>query len=188
MSSTNGDRGQWDQALLSLRSVRLRPEIQISEAPAPLRLAPQAVAMNADVTSDGVDLGSGRLVVLHDPRGQEAWEGNFRVVAFVRATLEPEMAADTLLAQVGWTWLQEALDDFGAGYANISGTVTRVTSESFGGLADRPLEGQIEIRASWTPATADLGPHVKAWGAVLGQAAGLLPLPTGVSALPRPRR
>lgn len=188
MSSTTGDRGQWDQALRSLRAARLRPEIQLSEAPAPLRLAPQAVAVNADVSFQGEDLASGRLVVLHDPRGQEAWDGEFRVVAFVRATLEPEMAADTLLAQVGWTWLAEALEESGAGYRNISGTVTRVTSESFGGLSERPLEGQIEIRASWTPTTPDLGAHVNAWGSVLEQAAGLLPLPSGVSSLPRPRR
>ena len=42
---------------------------------------------------DDEDLGNGRLVVLHDPEGQEAWEGTFRIVAFVKATLEPEMAA-----------------------------------------------------------------------------------------------
>ena len=138
-------------------------------------------------TSGCEDLGTGRLVVLHDPDGQGAWEGTFRIVAFVKATLEPEMAADPMLAEVGWTWLTEALDSHGAAFTNISGTVTRVTSESFGGLADRPLEGQIEIRVSWTPLDPDLAPHELAWADVLAQAAGLMPLPPGVAQLPRPR-
>ena len=174
-------------ALSSLREVRLRPEILVEEAPAPQRLAPYAIALSAEVVVDDEDLGTGRLVVLHDPEGQEAWAGTFRVVAFIKATLEPEMAADPLLAEVGWSWLVEALAAQGAEFANISGTVTRVTSESFGGLSDRPLEGQIEIRASWTPLDPVLGPHARAWAEVLGQAAGLMPLPPGVAQLPRPR-
>jgi len=174
-------------ALASLRELRLRPEILLEEAPAPQRLAPYAIALSADVVVDDEDLGNGRLVVLHDPHGQDAWEGTFRVVAFVKATLEPEMAADPLLAEVGWAWLEEALESHQAGYTNISGTVTRVTSESFGGLADRPLEGQIELRASWTPVDPRLGAHALAWADVLGQAAGLMPLPPGVAQLPRPR-
>ena len=32
-------------------------------------------------------------------------EGTFRVVTFVRASLEPELAADPMVAQVGWSWL-----------------------------------------------------------------------------------
>jgi hypothetical protein len=165
----------------------MRPEIHVEEAPAPQRLAPYAIALSAEVEVDDEELGTGRLVVLHDPEGQEAWEGTFRVVAFVKATLEPEMAADPLLAEVGWSWLVEALEAHGAAYASISGTVTRVTSESFGGLADRPLEGQIEIRVSWTPLDPDLAAHARAWGDVLAQAAGLMPLPPGVAQLPRPR-
>ena len=174
-------------ALASLREVRLRPEIVVEEAPAPQRLAPYAIALSAEVVVDDEDLGNGRLVVLHDPEGQEAWAGTFRIVAFIKATLEPEMAADPMLAEVGWSWLIEALASHGADFDNISGTVTRVTSESFGGLADRPLEGQIEIRASWTPIDPVLGPHSRAWAEVLGQAAGLMPLPPGVAQLPRPR-
>lgn len=174
-------------ALASLRDVRVRPEILLEEAPAPQRLAPYAIAMSADVVVDDEDLGSGRLVVLHDPDGQAAWDGTFRIVAFVKATLEPEMAADPLLAEVGWAWLVEALEAHDAQYASISGTVTRVTSQSFGGIADRPLEGQIELRASWTPADPRLAPHARAWADVLAQAAGLMPLPPGVAQLPRPR-
>lgn len=188
MNAIVGDEAaDFKTALTSLRDVRLRPEILLEEAPAPQRLAPFAIALTADVVIDDEDLGNGRLVVLHDPQGQESWGGTFRVVAFIKATLEPEMAADPLLAEVGWSWLVEALDSQGAGYTNISGTVTRVTSESFGGLSERPLEGQIEIRASWTPQDPHLAAHAHAWAEVLGQAAGLMPLPPGVAQLPRPR-
>lgn len=188
MNAIVGDEAaDFRTALSSLREVRLRPEILLEEAPAPQRLAPYAIALSAEVVVDEDELGNGRLVVLHDPEGQEAWEGTFRVVAFIRATLEPEMAADPLLAEVGWSWLVEALADHGAAHSALSGTVTRVTSESFGGLSDRPLEGQIEIRASWTPDDPELGPHARAWAEVLGQAAGLMPLPPGVAQLPRPR-
>ncbi len=187
MNVTADEAADFRTALASLHEVRMRPEIQLEEAPAPQRLAPFALALTADVVVDDDDLGNGRLVVLHDPEGQESWGGTFRVVAFIKATLEPEMAADPLLAEVGWSWLMEALETHAAAFANISGTVTRVTSESFGGLADRPLEGQIEVRASWTPIDADLAPHALAWAEVLGQAAGLMPLPAGVAQLPRPR-
>jgi hypothetical protein len=175
------------RAVASLRDLRVRPEVHIEEAPAPQRLAPFALALSAEVVVDQEDLGTGRLVVLHDPQGQEAWEGTFRVVAFVKASLEPEMAADSVLTEVGWAWLVEALVQHGAGYRALSGTVTRVTSESFGALADRPIEGQIELRASWTPTHPDLSAHAHAWADVLTQAAGLMPLPTGVAQLPRPR-
>jgi hypothetical protein len=188
MNAIVGDEAaDFRTALTSLRDLRLRPEILLEEAPAPQRLAPFAIALTAEVVIDDEDLGNGRLVVLHDPQGQDSWGGTFRVVAFIKATLEPEMAADPLLAEVGWSWLVEALDSQGARYTNISGTVTRVTSESFGGLSERPLEGQIEIRVSWTPDDANLAPHAHAWAEVLGQAAGLMPLPPGVAQLPRPR-
>lgn len=188
MNAIVGDEAaDFRTALTSLREVRLRPELSWEEAPAPQRLAPFAIALTAEVVVDDEDLGSGRLVVLHDPAGQEAWGGTFRIVAFVKADLEPEMAADPVLAEVGWSWLVEALQAQEAGYQHISGTVTRVTSESFGGIADRPLEGQIEIRASWTPDGPQLAAHARAWADVLSQAAGLMPLAPGVAQLPRPR-
>jgi len=171
-------------AVETLRSARLRPEVVVEQTPAPKRLAPYAFALTADVAGDAA---SGRLVLLHDPVGQEAWHGEFRVVIYVRAALEPEMAADPLLLGVGWTWLTDALVGRAAPYAAASGTVTRVSSESFGVMAQEPATAEIEIRASWTPLDADLAPHALAWGDVLTTAAGLAPLPPGVVAIPPPR-
>lgn len=173
------------RALESLRAVRLRPEVACEEAPAPQRLAPFSVALTADVVVDDEELGSGRFVVLHNPDGHEAWDGTFRVVTFARAALEPEMAADPLMTEVGWSWLIDCLSGHKITARAPSGTVTRVASESFGAMADRPASAEIEIRASWTPEGESLGDHLLAWGDLLCTAAGLPPLPAGVVPLPR---
>jgi hypothetical protein len=142
---------QFRRAVKALRTAVVRPEVVLTEAPAPQRIAPYAAAVGADVVVGGEELATGRLVLLHDPAGQDAWAGTFRVVTFIRAGLEPEIAADPLLSGVGWTWLLEALEARSALFTEASGTVTRVASESFGALADRPCEAEVEIRASWTP-------------------------------------
>ena len=176
------------RALASLREVRLRPEVQVEEAPAPQRLAPFAVALTADVVLHGDELATGRFVVLHEPDGHETWDGDFRVVTFARAALDVEMAADPLVTGVGWAWLLDALSEHGAAFRAPSGTVTRVTSESFGAMADRPATAELEVRASWTPLDADLGIHLAAWSDLLCTAAGLPPVPPGVVPLAPPRR
>jgi hypothetical protein len=178
---------EFRRALAALRSVTTRPEIVLDEAPAPTRLAPHAAAMTADVLVDDEELATGRLVLLHDPAGHEAWQGTFRLVTYVRADLEPEIAADPLLPGVGWTWLTEALAAHGAAAGSESGTVTRVVSESFGAMATRPGSAQIEIRASWTPLDTAFDAHLLAWCDLLCTTAGLPPLPPGVTTL-TPRR
>lgn len=179
------------RAAQSLRAAPVRSEISIEEAPAPQRLAPHSVAFTADVLLDGAELATGRLVLLYDPAGHDAWEGTFRLVTYVRAEMEPEIAGDPLLPGVGWAWLTEALDARGATYVAPGGTVTRVTSESFGAMADHPPSAQIEVRASWTPvvdaAAPDLAAHLEGWCELLCTAAGLPPLAPGVLAIP-PRR
>jgi hypothetical protein len=180
------------QALQALAARRLRPEVRLSEIPAPTRIAPFAVALSAEVGDADeelvpeVEAASGRFVLLHDPAGQEAWEGTFRVVTLVRAALDAELGADPLLCEAAWSWVVDSLDQAGATHRALGGTVTRVVSQSFGALAERPGEVEVEIRASWTP-EGDAGEHLAAWGAVLCTAAGLPPLPDGVAPL-TPRR
>lgn len=173
-------------AMERLRAVRLRPEVVLEEVPAPQRIAPHAVAVSAEVVQDDEELATGRFVLLYDPAGQEAWEGCFRAVTFVRAALEPDLGADPMIGEIGWTWLQECLDGAGAPYAAAGGTVTRVVSESFGALDARPTSVEIEVRASWTPG-GDVGLHLEAWSALLCTVGGLPPLPNGVALLPRRR-
>ncbi len=177
---------EFREALDQLRSARLRPEIFSEEMPAPQRIAPFSAALTADVTIGGEDVGGGRLVLLYDPAGNDAWEGVFRCVAYVRADIDPEMVTDALLSGVGWSWLIESLANHGAEYVAPSGTVTRVASESFGGMKDDPANAEIEVRASWTP-LGDIRSHVEAWGDLLCTAAGLPPVPSGVVAMPNRR-
>jgi hypothetical protein len=182
---------EFSLALASLRAAAPRPEVVLEETPAPQRLAPHAVALTADVFAPGepdTELGTGRLVLLHDPAGHEAWAGTFRLVTYVRAELDQEMAADPLLPGVGWAWLTEALDGHGAAFTAASGTVTRVASESFGAIAGEPGSAQIEIRASWTPLDDEFGAHLLAWCDLLCTTAGLPPVAPGVVTLPTRRR
>ncbi|MFE6891031.1 DUF3000 domain-containing protein [Streptomyces sp. NPDC057694] len=177
-------------AVDALRAARLRPEIEIDPTRPPQRLAPFAYALEAAVIEPGPDaddaeaLADGRLVLLHDPAGHEAWHGTFRLVTLVRAELEPEMAADPLLPDVCWSWLTGALRSRGLSYGEPSGTVTRASSHYFGGIGDRPAASQIEIRASWTPregrgGVPDTAAHLAAWCELLCQLAGLPPAPAG---------
>ena len=138
-------------AFLAGREVQVQRDFVFEDVPAPKRLAPYATAIAAAVRRDDTDVAWGRLVLLYDPDGQEGWGGMFRLVAYIRAEVDPEMAADPLLGQVGWSWLSEALDAHVPGYAIPSGTVTRVITEGFGGKQDElPLTG-FELRASWSP-------------------------------------
>lgn len=182
---------EFSRALAALRAARPRPEVVLAETPAPQRLAPYAVALTADVLAPAdpqVELGTGRLVLLHDPAGHDAWQGTFRVVTYVRAELEPEMATDPLLPGVGWAWLTESLEGHGAAFVAASGTVTRVASESFGAISQQPAAAQVEIRASWTPLDDDFGAHLLGWCDLLCTTAGLPPTPPGVLTLPTRRR
>lgn len=178
-------------AVAAMRAATLRPEVFCEEMPAPQRIAPYAAALSADVTVDGTDVGTGRIILLHDPDGNDAWDGTFRCVAYCRAEVELELVTDPMMAAVGWSWLTDALEGHGADYVAESGTVTRVATESFGGMAEDGGTAQVEVRASWTPvlgpAGLDIAPHVEAWGELLCTASGLEPVPDGVAVLPSRR-
>ncbi|WP_372594017.1 DUF3000 domain-containing protein [Actinotalea sp.] len=176
-------------ALNALRERRLRSEVRLTEVPAPARIAPYAVALSAEIAAPGSpeeDLASGRFVLLHDPAGQDAWDGTFRAVTLVRAELDAELGADPLLCEAAWTWVEESLAMLDAPFHALGGTVTRIVSESFGALDERPSRVEVELRASWSP-EGEIGRHLDAWSTILCTAAGLPPLPEGVATLGRRR-
>lgn len=178
------DNPTFEQLVESVRRAPLRPEITTEEVPAPMRLAPFALAISAEVLEGENDLSNGRLVLLFDPNKVEAWNGTTRLVSFTKARVEADLASDPLLTQVGWTWLLDCFSQRGIKAEELSGTVTRTSSDSYGELDSHPLDGTIEIRASWT-VSGDLGLHVAAWGDLLCQAAGLQPLPPGMARIKR---
>lgn len=164
--------------------LEVRDDISFEDSPAPRRLAPYAAALGAVAYRNGEEVGSGRLVLLYDPDGQEGWTGVFRLVAYVRADIEEEIAADPLLGEVGWSWLTDALEEYASGYSATSGTVTRVITEGFGAKSSEPLSTGFELRASWSPPEdTDLGVNVAAWCDLLSAAAGLPTAAPGTQAL-----
>jgi hypothetical protein len=181
MAQSTASPPSFTRAVDELRAVTPRAEITLEEVPAPQRLAPYAYAMSGTVLRHGDEVATGRLILLHDPAGHEAWDGTMRLVTYVTAELEPELAADPLLPAVGWSWLTDALDAHEARFTAIGGTVTQTLSTRFGELAGPPTAADIEIRASWTPLEDDLGAHVEAWCALLASTAGLPP--PGVTAI-----
>jgi hypothetical protein len=187
MAAVHGQLGEDDgipfpfrHAVDALRGARVRSEVRIEEVAAPRRLASYAFALEATVLADGEELADGRVVLLHEPAGHDAWHGTFRLVTLARADLEPEMAGDPLLPEVSWSWLTGALAARGAEYDEPSGTVSRASSHFFGGLADRDDETRIELRASWSPrerpgGVIDVSAHLAAWCDLLCTCAGLPP-------------
>lgn len=171
----------------SLRSVRLRREIELSELPPPQRLAPWSHAIAATVLAPDTDdeVGSGRLVVLHDPEGVASWNGTIRYVIFATCDVEGEIARDPLLPDVGWSWLTDALEVCEADYTALGGTVTATSSVRFGDIAGSERTDDVEIRASWTAVEGPASRHLAAFAELLAVAAGLPP--EGVSSI-RPFR
>ena len=146
----------------------------LDEVPPPRGLAPFTAALTAETVEiqAGTAIASGRFVVLFDPSGQDAWDGDFRVVVSVRARMDNELGTDPFLGTVAWSWLTEALAQSGAGYRALVGIVTRVLSETFGGLDLSDDCAHMELRASWSPNQLQLGEHLVAWYMLLHQAAG----------------
>jgi hypothetical protein len=177
---------------LLAREIKTRSEITFEEVPAPQRLAPFAIAFSVDVSA-GIssenseeidDVATGRFVMLHDPAGQDTWEGEFRAVTFVRSAIEDDLQSDPLLTDVAWSWVAESLDSVKADFTSTSGTVTRVSSASYGQLSEKDQSSEIEIRASWTPTKADsLISHLHGWIKLIEIVSGLTPIAEGVSSL-----
>lgn len=191
-------------AVESLHSARIRREIEVGPIRPPQRLAPFSYAVGAEVRStdapDDLDIGTdtqgsafGRLILLYDPDGQDAWNGTMRLVAFIQAEVEAALAMDPLLPEVTWSWLSDALGvpvgatiSDGSAHAStgapvevtaLGGTVTSTTSVRYGDIAGPPRAHQLELRASWTAPTADgLAGHLEAFCEVLASTAGLPPV------------
>ena len=180
------------QAVESMHAADLRPEITLGSIRPPQRLAPFSHAIGLEVVNeDNPDIvptdaegdAFGRLILLHDPGAEEAWEGAMRLVAYIQADMDDAVAGDPLLPDVAWQWLNEGLEKEGADHTNLGGTVTSTASVRFGEIGGPPRAYQIEMRASWTAEGLDLAPHVQAFAQVLANVAGLPP--EGVTELGR---
>lgn len=178
---------EFHAALGSARSAVFRPELRISDTPAPEGLAPFQAAWAADVepsaATQDLEYGTGRLVLLYDPGAPEQWGSAFRMVVFAQAPVDATMGADQFLPDVAWSWLIDALDTRSAAYGRAAGTTTTVLSTGFGELAEQGQGAQVEVRASWSPQSPDMKAHVEAWSEFVCMLAGFPPTPEGVASL-----
>jgi len=179
------------EAVASADAASLRSELRVFETAAPEGLAPFQRAWAADVepqhASSDNEYGTGRLVFLYDPSAPEAWESTYRMVVFAQAPIEPLMGQDEFLPNVAWSWLIDALDSSGASYFHAAGTTTSVVSTGFGEMESEGSGAQVEVRASWSPTTHDIGPHLEAWSEFVCMLAGFPPTHEGVATLPPSR-
>ncbi|WP_073485706.1 DUF3000 domain-containing protein [Streptoalloteichus hindustanus] len=176
MTGLSGVPEVFRRAVAALRSVRPRPEVELDEVRPPQRLAPWTFALAAEVEGPSGELATGRLVLLHDPDGDEAWGGVLRLVVYARAELDPEVATDPLLPDVGWSWLTEALEACGAAHVALGGTITLTSSARFGDISGPPHTHDLELRGSWTALDPELTTHGEAFCELLANAAGLPPV------------
>lgn len=170
-------------AVDSLSAATIRPEVEIGTIRPPQRLAPYSYALGAEIraaetdvvpeNSDGETFG--RLILLYDPQGHEAWNGSMRLVAYVQSDVDESLASDPLLPEVAWSWLTDALAERDRDVTALGGTVTATSSVRYGDIAGPPRAHQLELRASWTPQGEDLAGHLEAFCSVLEMAAGLPP-------------
>jgi Protein of unknown function (DUF3000) len=181
---TSAEPAQFQAAVAAMNAVEVRPEIELGPIRPPQRLAPFSYALGAEVRHPETAIvpersegdAFGRLILLHDPDGAEAWDGTMRLVAYIQADLDSTEAVDPLLPEVAWSWLIDALDARAGQATAVGGTVTATTSVRYGDISGPPRAHQLELRASWTATTPELGSHVQAFCEVLEFAAGLPPV------------
>ncbi|WP_027499574.1 DUF3000 domain-containing protein [Rhodococcus sp. UNC363MFTsu5.1] len=192
-SGSPAEPAPFRSAIAAMQKASVHPQIEVGPIRPPQRLAPYSYALGAEVRHPESDIVAeqsegdafGRLILLYDPEGDEAWNGTMRLVAYIQADLDADLAADPLLPEVAWSWLVDALESRGEPMTALGGTVTATSSVRYGDIAGPPHAHQLELRASWTPTSLELGAHVEAFCEVLAYAAGLPPV--GITQLGSPK-
>ena len=142
------------EAVAAMNAVTVRPEIELGPIRPPQRLAPFSYALGAEVKRPDLEIvpersegdAFGRLILLHDPDGADAWDGTIRLVAYIQADLDPSEAVDPLLPEVAWSWLVDALESRAEHVTALGGTVTATTSVRYGDISGPPRAHQLELR------------------------------------------
>jgi len=182
---------RFQAALQSLKQTHIRPEVHLAEAPAPRRVAPYAIAIDGEVGDENAPDAQGTLVVLYDPQGQDNWDGQFRLVSYMEVEVDRAEACDPMLPGVAWTWVTDAIGQGGHDDRpahNLSGSVSLVSTTSFGDEGEKPDKSIVQIRASWSPENEQVGPHLGMWAEMLAMAGGLERLPSEVTSLEEHRQ
>src|SRR5258707_15457019 len=110
---TTAEPAQFREAVAAMNATTVRPEIELGPIRPPQRLAPFSYALGAEVRHPATAIvperaegdAVGRLILLYDPEGAEAWDGTMRLAAYTQADPGPTEAVDPLLPEVAWSWL-----------------------------------------------------------------------------------
>ena len=112
MSVTAAEPTPFREAVEAMSGATVRAEIELGPIRPPQRLAPYSYALGAEVKRPETDIvpersdgdAFGRLILLYDPEGADAWDGTMRLVAYIQADLDSSEAVDPLLPEVAWSW------------------------------------------------------------------------------------
>lgn len=164
-------------ALYSLREARLDSSLAVSEVAAPRSLAPWSAAVSVSTLEhlSGRPLGTSSFVLLCDPEQTDNWDSPLRLVGHARLQIDADQSTDPLLGEAIWQTVGDCLDQAGAGFSHMVGTVTRELSETFGGLELRGSSLAADLRCSWTPNSEYIGEQLEGWAEALRQNAGVEP-------------
>ena len=177
---------EFQAAVDAIRGAEVREEIHLKQIEEPEKLATHAIAFSAHIVeelSSSADAGTGRFVLLWEPEMQAAWGSRFRVVCFAKSPLETNIGADELGSDIAWAWLTDALSNRNAAYSNAAGTATRIMSSGYGSLATQADHAELEVRASWSPKSFEIGQHLEAWQDLVCIMSGFAHLPHGVASI-----
>ena len=145
---------EFQHALEEFATMQWRSGIKAEEIGSPQRIAPFSIAMALDFVEDDEELGTGRLILLHDPSGNENWEGRFRLVSYVAH----RALAGTVTAS------------YGHGFGELR---TRQAEVEVRASWSPVLDANHRITV-----------HLSAWQDLLGHISGRPPLPRGVVQFP----
>lgn len=173
----------------SLARANIRSEVIVEQIDAPSNLSRHAIAFACDVKAvegdSSVFRGTGRFIMLWDDAPQESWTNNYRIILYAKSPLETDIGFDDDSAEIAWAWLMTSLEQHGAGVEVAGGTTTRVLSVGHGTLAAQSHHAELELRASWCPATDDLTGHLEAWVDLICMMSGLSLHGEGVTSIDR---
>src|SRR5699024_10452931 len=141
-----------------------------------------------DWSSDVCSSDLGRYILLYYNQHSDIWDCNFRIMTYIRTSIESDLGEEPMVSEVAWTWIMEALDEADATYRQPGGTATRVLSEGFGMLDHQYETIDLELHAWWTPAGAHLNIHLTGWTDLVCTFACLPPVTEGVITLNRIRK
>jgi hypothetical protein len=154
-------------AVMSLRDAAIREEVVLTKIPSPKDLADHSITFTCDIdqshSSQKIDRGTGRFVLLWHNHAQDNWTTNFRVICFAKSPLETDIGFTDDSSELAWAWLRQALFNRGARFDAEAGTTTRVISVGHGLIASQKQHAELELRASWCPEDTNVGAHFQAW-------------------------